>query len=295
MFYLIRIMEYQVLLAYKYVKITSPENVCTWVRDLCEKYSLLGRVIVAEEGINLTVEGRYKDIKEFSADILKDKRFSDMNIKKSAGTGLSFPKLSVKVRDEIVSTGLSVDPNKGGRYLDSSELYKWFREERDFVVVDMRNDYEVISGKFRNSLNLGLKASRDLVHKVDKLDKYKDKKVLTVCTGGVRCEKMSSYLVDRGFKKVYQLKNGIHTYMEKYPGKDFEGTLYTFDKRETMNFGGDRNIIGECMLCGRKTERYINCANLSCNIHFLACIECCGKDQREHCSNCKKNLCQIGK
>jgi UPF0176 protein len=100
-----------------------------------------------------------------------------------------------------------------------------------------------------------MKASRDLPNLVKDLEQYKDKKILTVCTGGVRCEKMSAYLLDQGFKDVSQLHNGIHTYMQKFPGENFKGTLYTFDNRMTMDFGGEkREVVGECLFAKKKQK-----------------------------------------
>jgi UPF0176 protein len=107
-----------------------------------------------------------------------------------------------------------------------------------------------------------------------KYEDLKDKKILTVCTGGVRCEKMSACLLDLGFKDVYQLHNGMHAYMEKYPGENFKGTLYTFDNRMTMDFGGDREIVGKCHVCKSQTENYSHCAQPSCHAHLLICEGC---------------------
>jgi UPF0176 protein len=148
----------------------------------------------------------------------------------------------------------------------------------------MRNDYEIASGKFPNTVNPGLQNSRDLPQALPKLEPLKNKKVVTVCTGGIRCEKMSAYLLSNGFEDVYQLEDGIHGYMEKYPGKDFLGTLYTFDQRHTMDFGGDRQVIGICKLCTAKTENYVDCANLNCHIHFLACNNCTDENGIGYCS-----------
>jgi UPF0176 protein len=122
---------------------------------------------------------------------------------------------------------------------------------------------------------------------VEKLEDLKTKTVLTVCTGGVRCEKMSAYLMHKGFKNVYQLDGGIHTYMEKYPGEDFEGALYTFDGRITMDFGGQRKVVGKCCLCEGATERYINCANHECHLHFLACERCAPNTEEAFCVGCR--------
>jgi UPF0176 protein len=125
---------------------------------------------------------------------------------------------------------------------------------------------------------------------MNKLLPLKEKKIVTVCTGGVRCEKMSAYLMHKGFKDVVQLEGGIHTYMEKFPGKDFSGTLYTFDQRLTMDFGSEREVIGQCHLCEAATEKYINCAEDTCHFHFLACDVCRDAKGNVFCSpECKES------
>lgn len=279
-------MTHQVLLFYKYVTISDPERLANRVRGLATKYGLLGRCLIAEEGINGTFEGETAATEAFAAELLEDERLAGMQIKRSEGTGTAFKKLSVRVRDEIVGTQFdkAVDPRKRtGARITPDELRRWYENDEDFVVIDMRNDYEYQSGRFKNSVNPGLGNSRDLPKALPKLEPYKNKKVLTVCTGGVRCEKMSAYLLENGFTDVSQLENGMHGYMEKYPGKDFEGTLYTFDGRVTMHFGGERKVVGKCYLCGEKTEQYVNCGNDACHLHFLAC-DSCTKNEKVFCS-----------
>lgn len=270
-------MKYEVLLFYKYVTIARPKQVADMVRGLSIKFGLQGRVIVAEEGINATLEATTENTQKFIDEFFKDKRFSDIQIKRSESEGNSFPKLSVKVREEIVGTKFQkiVDPRlKTAPHIKPEELKKLYEENADFVVLDMRNSYEFASGHFKDSIDPGLDNSRDLPEAIEKLNKYKDKKIITVCTGGIRCEKMSAYLLHQGFENVQQLDGGIHSYMEKYPGEDFKGGLYTFDQRLVMDFGGNRELVGVCGLCGDKTEKYVNCANLKCHKHFLACTNC---------------------
>ena len=269
----------QILLFYKYVTVEDPGALSSWLRERCEAHGLKGRILVAEEGLNGTVEGSLEETEGFAKELLSDVRFSDMRVKRSGGTGVAFPKLSVKVRDEIVGTRFpkAIDPRKRtGVRLSAEELRHWYEDGKDFVIVDMRNDYEYRSGHFKDSVNPGLENSRDLPEALPKLEALKDKTVLTVCTGGVRCEKMSAFLLEQGFEDVYQLDNGIHGYMEKYPGKDFVGSLYTFDDRKTMHFGGEREIVGKCHLCSAPTEKYANCANDFCHLHFLVCEACSG-------------------
>ena len=290
---------HQVLLFYKYVTLDNPQKTTNWLRGLAVRYHLLGRGIVAGEGINATFEGLTADTEKFAQEMLRNPVFADMQIKRSLGDGKSFAKLSVKVRSEIVGTQFSledVDPRvKTATHLSPQELKKWYQSQKDFVIVDMRNDYEFASGHFKNANDPGLQASRDLPGALPKLEPYKNKTVLTVCTGGVRCEKMSAYLQSKGFEDVYQLDGGIHSYMEAYPGEDFLGTLYTFDRRLTMDFGGNREVIGRCDFCKDKTERYVNCNDDTCHRHFLVCANCIPLTETPYCDkacqvNAVKNL-----
>lgn len=280
--------EYLVLLFYKYVHIEDPETVATGVRELAASLGLTGRVIVAHEGINATVEGSPENVEKFAAIVTQDDRLSNVQIKRSKGSGDSFPSLSVKVRKEIVGTGFSKEEAnpiaRTAPRLTPSELREWFKNNRDFTIVDMRNNYEFASGHFKDSVHPDISASRHLPLAMHKLEPLKDQTVVTVCTGGVRCEKMSAYLLSKGFTDVHQLDGGIHSYMEQYPGEDFQGTLYTFDKRLTMDFGGERAVIGMCRLCGTSTENYVDCAEDTCHYHFLACAGCTHTDGRAYCS-----------
>ncbi|MCA9353726.1 rhodanese domain-containing protein [Candidatus Nomurabacteria bacterium] len=293
---------YQILLFYKYVFIENPEEVASWQRELQERFSLRGRTIVAKEGINVTLEGKKEDTENYIKEVEKDPRFQNIHWKKSEGTGRAFPKISVKVRPEIVALKLGVcdvDPNQvTGKRLKPEELHNWLnpptggspdhsengsgkKEGREFYVIDMRNIYEHKVGKFEGSICPPLKNFRDLPNIIDQISHLKEKTVLTVCTGGVRCEKASGFLITQGFKDVYQLDGGIVSYMEKYPNEDFKGKLYVFDNRKTMGFYTDdtsHEIIGACESCGKSCEQYTNCSDVECHAHFLCCKECLEKN-----------------
>ena len=287
-------MNYEVLLFYKYIALEDPAAVADTVRTLALQSDLLGRVIVAPEGINATLEGTKERVASFIEAFCRDERFANIDIKRSRGDGTTFPKLSVKVRNEIVGTHLKreeADPTvRTGKRLSADELHRWYEAKDDFVVVDMRNDYEYASGHFENSVAPGMRASRDLPNVLPTLLPLKNKTVVTVCTGGVRCEKMSAYLLEKGFEDVYQLDGGIHTYMQKYPGGAFKGALYTFDQRVTMDFSQERATIGRCRLCDVETEKYVNCANTECHLHFLACVSCQAMGKKTCSSSCTIEL-----
>ncbi len=299
-------LAYQILLYYKYTPIEDPVALRDNQRKLCEELGLKGRIIVAGEGINGTVEGTVENTEKYIAAMIADPRFADIVWKRSEGTGNSFPKLSIKARSEIVSANLGEDDVKPwemtGKYLPPDELKKWFENEKvgqDFVVIDMRNDYEFKSGYFKDSVLPPLHNFRDLPKALPDLEKFKDKKVLTVCTGGVRCEKASGYLVKKGFKDVYQLQDGIVSYMEKYPNQDFLGKLYVFDERHTVGFNTDSPehvVVGKCDLCAAACDDYADCADPMCNRHFIACAACRNENGEAFCSDeCRQSLVAVVK
>lgn len=275
--------EYQVLLYYKYVSIDIPEKVRNDHRILCESLGLKGRIIIASEGINGTVEGTIENTEKYIEEMEKSEYFKGIIYKKSAGTGSAFPKLSIKVRPEIVTVKIpGLNPNQiTGKYLSADELHQWYEDGKEFYIVDMRNDYEYISGFFEGYIPSGIHNFYDLPQVLPKIEHLKNKTVVTVCTGGIRCEKASGFLVANGFSDVYQLKDGIQTYMEKYPNKHFKGKLYVFDNRLTLAFNTDspeHEIVGKCMHCQVSCDTYVNCAYDMCHFHFISCNNCLDKN-----------------
>ncbi len=284
---------FQVLLYYKYIDIDDPKRLLEEQKALCEELGLKGRIIIAKEGINGTVEGTIKNTEEYIRFMSGDLRFKNMHFKKSAGTGKAFPKLSIKFRDDIVSSSImdfKLNPSLvTGKYITSEELHGWIHSEKQFYIVDMRNDYEQAVGYFKNSLLAPFENFRDLPKVLPILKNLKGKTIVTVCTGGVRCEKASGFLIKNGFKDVYQLDGGIVSYMEKYPNEDFLGSLYVFDGRITMGFNMDdpkHQIIGKCKFCLNPAEKYFDCKNLYCEgkRHFISCDSCIEKNLG-FCSN----------
>lgn len=292
---------YTVLLYYKYVHIVDPKALMLAQKALCEKLGLKGRIIVAEEGINGTVEGLTENTEAYVAEMKQDPRFADIHWKRSAGTvdGTAFPRLSVKARKEIVSAHLDeLDPKTGdvnpteltAAHLKPETLREWFAQGKQFSIVDMRNNYEHSVGHFKGAHIPKMSNFRDLPKVAEEIADLKEKPVLTVCTGGVRCEKASGYLLKKGFKDVYQLDGGIVSYMEKFPGKDFEGSLYVFDGRIVMNFDDPKThkVIGRCGRCETPSERYVNCKNLACHDHLIICEACSDADGGAFCLACVK-------
>jgi len=279
-----------IILYYKYVTISDPKELRNEQFMLCERLCLKGRIIISKGGINGTLEGLDENVKAYMKKMKADERFVDVDFKQSQGAGDSFPKLSVKVRAEIVTlgTGTTDESFKSGKHISPDELQKWFDEKKDFVVIDMRNDYEHVVGHFENSILFPVDSFREIPKHVENLGDFKNKIIVNVCTGGVRCEKASSYLLEKGFENVHQLEGGIVRYLEKHPGKNFKGSLYVFDKRVVVNYDSPEQhvIIGRCKHCEVPCERCENCSNLDCHKHFICC-EKCSEDGLFCSENCR--------
>jgi UPF0176 protein len=287
-----------ILLYYQYTQIDLPEKFAYEHLKLCKSLGLKGRILVADEGINGTVGGPQAATDEYIKTIRKDKRFADMEFKISQGEAGAFKKMFVRCRPELVTLNSSVriDANKdGGTYLEPEELKKMYDQEEDFVMIDMRNRYEAEIGRFKNAVVLDMKVFKELPSLLPALEQYKNKKVVTYCTGGIRCEKASALLKKNGFKNVYQLHGGVAKYGQEFPDNYWEGKLFVFDERMAIpiNSPGKEKVIAKCYHCEKPWDDYINCTNVECNKLFLCCRECqidwnegcseeCSKKPREH-------------
>lgn len=272
-----------VILFYKFVDIKDPSLLQSEQKKVCQALGLKGRLIIATEGINGTLEGEIGSVSKYKDYLWSDDRFANVVFKESVGEGKSFPNLKIKVRDEIVTlqAGDFDVVTETAECLSAEDLEKWYEDDEDFVVLDLRNDYEIKSGFFEKTVNPKLENFRDLPAKLSELSDLKDKKVVSVCTGGIRCEKATCLLRREGFNQIYQLKDGIHTYMQKYPGRHFKGTLFVFDNRITTPVVPNPNqeVVGQCFYCDVKTENYANDDSSKPSKKVLCCPECLEKNQ----------------
>lgn len=275
----------KIILYYKFAPISEPEIVKLWQRSLCERLNLRGRIIISKHGINGTLGGDIDDLKTYIKESKTYQPFKDTNYKWGDGGRSDFPKLSVKVRDEIVTFGaadeLRVDAKGiigGGKHLKPSEVHKLVEERgSDVVFFDGRNAYEAKVGKFKDAIVPETRTTKDFLDELagSKYDDIKDKPIVTYCTGGVRCEILSSLMLSRGFKEVYQLDGGIVNYGKKYGDEGlWEGSLYVFDGRMGVKFSDKAKDIGVCVHCEAKTSRYTNCENKACNDLIVVCDDC---------------------
>lgn len=275
----------KILLYYKFTPIKDPLAVKLWQRALCESLDLRGRILISEHGLNGTVGGETDDLKKYVKTTKELPGFKDIVFKWSDGTREDFPRLSVKVRKELVGfqapDEVRVDEDGvigGGVHLKPREVHELIEKYGDDVVFfDGRNAHEAKIGKFKNAVVPNTNTSRDFIAELesDKYDDIKDKKVITYCTGGIRCEVISAMMKKRGFKDVYQIDGGIVKYGEAY-GDDglWEGSLRVFDNRMTVDFSDHAATIGTCTHCGGPTNNFENCAHAECNDLVLICLFC---------------------
>ncbi len=275
----------KILLYYKFTPIKDVETMRLWQKALCESLNLRGRILISPHGLNGTVGGEVDDLKKYIKATKEFAGFKGTVFKWSEGGREDFPRLSIKAKDEIVAFDaadeLKVDENGvvgGGVHLKPHEVNELVNERGDDVVFfDGRNAYEAKIGKFKNAVVPDTRTSRDFIKELEsgKYDDIKDKPVVTYCTGGIRCEILSSLMKNRGFKEVYQIDGGIVKYGEAY-GDDglWEGSLHVFDGRMKVDFSDHAKTVGECIHCGGPTNNYENCQLASCNDLVLICLNC---------------------
>ena len=276
----------KILLYYKFTPLADIEAVKLWQKTLCDSLNLHGRILVSRHGMNGTVGGEVDDLKKDIKETRKLTGFKDTVFKWSDGAREDFPRMSVKTRRELVGFKNSDDEFEvdekgvvgGGRHLKPEQVHEMVEKYGDDVVFfDGRNAHEAKIGKFRNAVVPNTNTSRDFIAELesDKYNDIKDKKVISYCTGGIRCEVISAMMKKRGFTDVYQIDGGIVKYGEKY-GDDglWEGSLRVFDKRMTVDFSDHTKVIGECTHCKGKTSNFENCAHMECNDLVLICKKC---------------------
>ena len=288
-------MELQkIILYYGFAPVADPEALKLWQKTLCESLGLKGRIIVSKHGINGTLGGDMTALKKYVRETKQYPGFGKIDFKWSEGTGHDFPRLSVKNRKELVAftspDEIKVEKSgitNGGKHLKPAEVNKLVEERGDEVVFfDGRNAFEAKIGKFKNAIVPDVETSHDFIKELEsgKYDHLKDKPIVTYCTGGIRCEILSAVMMNRGFKEIYQIQGGIVRYGETFKDKGlWEGSLYVFDERMTMDFSDETKVIGECEACGGATKNFVNCANLGCKDLVLLCSDCAAKPENLVC------------
>lgn len=271
--------KYQVLLYYNFVPIEDHETFAAEHLEFCKSLGLKGRILVSDNGINGTVSGTHEQTQKYMDMMHADERFHDTVFKIDEHDGHAFAKMHVRPREELVTLRLDepTDPNKlTGEYLSPEEFYEAMQQE-DTVILDTRNDYEYDVGHFRGAIRPDIRNFRELPEWVrENRELLEGKKVLTYCTGGIRCEKFTGWMIKEGFEDVAQLEGGIVSYGKdpEVQGKLWDGMCYVFDNRLTVPINRTEHVVvGKDHFDGTPCERYVNCADPVCNKQILCSEE----------------------
>jgi len=280
----------KILLFYKYISIEYPKQIMKWQKKICQDLGLTGRILIGHEGINGTVGGSTKNTERYKEIMNEHELFGNIDFKESIGGAEYFPRMYITTRDEVVHLGLdpaTISPENGGKHLTAEEVHALIsKKPTDLVILDARNDYEWAIGKFENAITPPIKNFRELPEYIEQnKELFKDKQVLMYCTGGIRCERASTFVkTGTEAKQVYQIEGGIHRYVEKYPDGFFRGKNYVFDGRIAVKVNDD--VLGSCYVCNTSCDEYTNCINATCNKHYIGCEACLQK-----LNNCCSQTC----
>ncbi len=265
-----------IILYYKYVAIPNPTAEADSQRALCKGLGLKGRVLIGSEGINGTCCGEPDAIAKYKAAMAAHPLFSDMEFKEWDSDETVFAKMFVRVREEVVTLRSDAKLENKAPYISPADLHAELERGEDLVLVDMRNDYEARIGKFENAITLPMANFRDLPTLLPALEGLKNKRVVTYCTGGIRCEKASALLLQNGFSDVRQLEGGIIRYCEQFPDGHFLGSCFVFDRRLRVRYQGKKApvYLTNCSYCDVPCDRYCDCADTACHALYICCEEC---------------------
>lgn len=279
----------KIILFYVFTPIEDPTAVMLWQKTLAETVGVKGRIIIAPHGINATVGGDISQVKAYIKGLRQYPPFAATKIKWADGKGDDFPRLSVKVRPELVTFGrpqeIKVNSSgieNGGDRISPDKIHDFIKEHPDTVFFDGRNRIESAIGHFKDAYAPQVDTTREFMDLLDsgELDHLKNKTIITYCTGGIRCEILTVHMRNRGFNKVYQLDGGIVGYGRRYGDEGlWEGSLYVFDNRMTENFSDNTKIVSHCCKCGVPTSHVTNYPDENGRELVVMCPDCEAKEK----------------
>lgn len=238
--------------AYKFVSLTDLPALRARLRERAAACALKGTILLAPEGINLFLAGASEALENFLRELLSDARFADLPIKRSLSTEQPFNRMLVKIKREIITMNEpQIRPSEHpAPRIAARELKRWLDEGREFVLLDTRNHFEFEVGSFEAAQEFGINSFSQFPQAVrDKLKQWRDKTIVTFCTGGIRCEKAAPYMREAGFKDVYQLDGGILKYFEECGDAHFAGECFVFDKRVALDGQLQETPTTQCYVC----------------------------------------------
>ena len=282
---------------YKYFKLGNPNLFRDYLFIVWSKLDVLGRIYVAEEGINAQLSVPKENYNKFKESLKSLTPLNEIRLNVAIEQySKSFLKLTIKVREKIVADGLddkSFDVTKIGDYLNAEQFNQMLNEDNT-VCIDMRNHYESEIGFFRRAIKPDVDTFRKSLQVIDdQLEKNgKDKNYLTYCTGGIRCEKASAYLKYKGIQNVFQLEGGIIEYTRQVKQNKLEnnflGKNFVFDERKSERISDE--IVSSCHQCGAPADTHVNCTNEACHLLFIQCKNCQEKMNTCCSDDCNKTI-----
>lgn len=243
-------MHYVNLSGYKFTKLSNLEQIQYELLTTCQHLGLKGTILLSHEGINAFVCAHPNSVLTFHESVKAI--VGEIEFKQSPSNDVPFHKMLVKIKPEIITFGVEgVDPIDKPAPAISAEVFKaWLDAGKEMVVLDTRNDYEVRVGTFKNAIHLDIQHFRQFPKAIEQLpQEYKDKPIVSFCTGGIRCEKAAPFLLEQGFKEVYQLEGGILKYLEKNGHAHYEGECFVFDNRVAVDANLQQAPTISCEKC----------------------------------------------
>tara|TARA_B100000768_G_C11213302_1_gene347004 strand:- start:140 stop:1081 length:942 start_codon:yes stop_codon:yes gene_type:complete len=242
---------------YHFVRIEEYKKLQPIIQDFCDKNSIKGTILLASEGINGTLSAYEKNINDFHRFIKNDEQFKNkfksIAHKESWAKKNPFYRMKVRIKKEIVTLGVKgISPTKKvGKYVKSGD-WNALISDPNTIIIDTRNSYEVDIGSFKGAVNPKTNSFRELPQFIDKnIEKYKGKKIAMFCTGGIRCEKATSLLIEKGIENVFHLQGGILKYLEKIPEEKslWQGECFVFDQRVAVTHKLKQGKYNQCFAC----------------------------------------------
>ncbi|MFP4402234.1 MAG: rhodanese-related sulfurtransferase [Candidatus Nanoarchaeia archaeon] len=265
--------QYTNISFYKFIELDNLKQLRDELQTYCDSKQIRGKILLASEGISAYMSGVVKDIEEFKQFLTTYSKFEDIWFKHNPTNKFNSKRMNVKIRKETITMKQHYDYSNTGKYLEPEELDNWYENNEDFVIIDTRNEYEYELGHFKNALQLPLKEFTQFPKEIKKIkDKIKNKKIVTYCTGGIRCEKATAWMRDNGFEDVYQINGGIINYGIERGQSNWEGLCFVFDDR------------GAIPIDIQEQEEFLQKNITKCNICYIPC------EQTHTCPQCRKEF-----
>ncbi len=275
--------EYLILAYYLINPIKDPRLLVKEHKKFFNNKDVAGRIYLSEDGINGQMSGEKSQCEAYMQWLKQIEGFESVKFKIESSNENIFFKMTIKYREQLVAFDHKVDFNNIGEHMSPQEWRRHLQStDEDYLLIDVRNDYESKVGHFEGADLPQCKTFREFTdytekELIEKRKVSKDKKILMYCTGGIRCEYYSAYMKEKGFENVHQLDGGVINYAHHEGDKHWEGKLFVFDDRLVAKLGDDDKCISSCHHCDQKVDAYFNCANMDCNFLFNCCSDCLEK------------------